>query len=261
MKGKRAPLMPREHGAYAMLTFPALTALFLGEVRSAPLLLVAATVATFLAHEQVTILTGGRGGRVKSEHGKTARWRALLLGVLASALGIAGLWLGGRGTWVWALVPISLAALWIPLILRRQEKTLSGELLVAVTLAATMLPVAAAGGVAPKAALAAALGWAAVFIIGTLTVHAVITTAKKQADSRTVVMAAPIISSAIIVAGLFIASSGKLPALAALAAVPTASIGLLFSLLEVHPKHLRRLGWSLVAGNVAAFLALTVGLS
>lgn len=44
MKGKRAPLMPREHGAYAMLTFPALTALFLGEVRSAPLLLVAATV-------------------------------------------------------------------------------------------------------------------------------------------------------------------------------------------------------------------------
>ncbi len=39
------------------------------------------------------------------------------------------------------------------------------------------------------------------------------------------------------------------------------SIGLLFSLLEVHPKHLRRLGWSLVAGNVAAFLALTVGLS
>lgn len=96
MKGKRAPLMPREHGAYAMLTFPALTALFLGEVRSAPLLLVAATVATFLAHEQVTILTGGRGGRVKSEHGKTARWRALLLGVLASALGIAGLWLGGE---------------------------------------------------------------------------------------------------------------------------------------------------------------------
>jgi hypothetical protein len=50
------------------------------------------------------------------------------------------------------------------------------------------------------------------------------------------------------------------PRIAAVAVIPTALVSLVFGLVGIHPRNLRRLGWSLVASNVAVFAALIVGL-
>ncbi len=61
-------------------------------------------------------------------------------------------------------------------------------------------------------------------------------------------------------AALLLAVTDRLPALAAVAVVPTALVALIFSALGIHPRNLRRMGWSLVASNIAALAALIAGL-
>ncbi len=62
--GHGPSLLPREHGAYAQLGFPLVTALALGDLGVAPLLLVVGIIAVFLVHEPVMVLSGGRGAVV-----------------------------------------------------------------------------------------------------------------------------------------------------------------------------------------------------
>lgn len=257
---KGPPLVPREHGAYAQVIFPQLTALALGRPGPAALLLVAAIAAAFLAHEPILLLTGGRGGRAQREAGEAARRRLAALVAIGLAAGALGLWLAPTAARVSTLVPIALAALLAPLTYRRQEKTLVGELLVALTLSSALIPVAVAGGLPPRAAAIAAGIWVAAFAPGILTVRACIARAKKNAEAGRLPVLAPLLSAVVIALALLLAVRGALPALAALAAIPTALVALIFGALGVHPRNLRRMGWSLVASNIAVLAALVIGL-
>jgi choline-glycine betaine transporter len=99
-------LLPREHGAYAQVIFPLLTALALGGITVSALLLVIATVTVFLAHEPVLVLLGNRGGRAKRETSAPAGRRLAWLVVVGLAAGLVGLWLAPSAARV--------AALWAP---------------------------------------------------------------------------------------------------------------------------------------------------
>ena len=255
-----ASLLPREHGAYAQISFPLLTALALGTPRLAAILLVAASVAVFLAHEPILVLVGGRGGRAMRDSGKRARQRATLLLAAAFVTGVTGLWLAAPAARLSALIPLGCAIALTPLILSRREKTTVGELLVALGLSSTMIPVAIAAGVSLRSSLAAAGIWATVFALGTITVRAIIAGAKRGVERPRSVGIAPLLSAAVTLTALLLAFSDAVPTLAALAVVPTALVALLFSLLGVHPRNLRRMGWSLVASNIAVLAALIVGL-
>jgi hypothetical protein len=219
-----------------------------------------AIVAVFLLHEPLMILTGGRGGRARREAGATARRRAALLGVLALAAGVAGLWLAPPAARTTALIPVIFAGLLLPLIFSRREKTAAGELLVAWSLSTTMIPVAVAGGVEPAAAMAASAVWAIAFSLSTITVRAIIARAKKRQPTGLAPIIAPALCAVVIAAALFLAARDDFPTAVAIAVVPTALVALVFGLLGVHPRNLRRMGWSLVASNLAVLAALLIGL-
>lgn len=261
VKKKRSAMLPREHGAYAQLGFPLLTAILLGGPDPAVLLLSIGIVAAFLLHEPIMVLTGGRGGRAQRMEGERARKRLTILGAVALIAGLAGLWLAPMEARAAALVPAGLALLLLPLTLTRREKTTTGELLVAMTLPSTMIPVAIAGGVSPSTAVIAAAVWAVVFGLGTLTVRAIIARAKKNVRPSWPPALAPILSGLAIAVALALAISGVFPTIAAIAVVPTALVALVFGVLDVHPRNLRRMGWSLVASNIAVLAALIAGLA
>jgi hypothetical protein len=253
-------MLPREHGAYAQLGFPLVTALALGRPGPAALLLVVAIAAVFLLHEPLMILTGGRGGRAKRETGETARRRAAVLAAIALAAGGAGLWLAPAAARATALIPLVFAGLLAPLIFSRNEKTALGELLVAWSLSTTMIPVAVAAGVGPGAAMAAAAVWAIAFSLSTVTVRAIIARAKKRQPTGMTPVLAPVLCAAVIAGALFLATRDDFPTAAAIAVVPTALVALVFGVLGLHPRNLRRMGWSLVASNLAVLAALLIGL-
>ncbi|UCC82590.1 MAG: YwiC-like family protein [Gemmatimonadota bacterium] len=254
-------LLPREHGAYAQLGFPLLTALALGDLSFAPVLLVVGIVAVFLVHEPVMVLSGGRGGRARREQGDRARRRGVMLLAVAAIAGAAGLWLAPPTARFSTVIPLALGASLAPLTIKRQEKTLIGESLVSVALSSTMIPVALAGGSGVRETVVAFVVWAVVFLLGTITVRAIIARAKKTAVPSRAVHLPPLLSAAAIAIAIAIAIGGDVPALAAVAIVPTAFAALIFGLLGVHPRNLRRLGWSLVASNVLVLAALLVGLA
>lgn len=257
---KSVSFWPREHGAYAEVTFPLLTGLVLADLSLAPFLLAVATVAAFLAHEPIIVLSGGRGGRTREEFAGPALRHAAVLSTIAVVSGIFGLWFAPVAARIAALVPLALGSALIPLILTRREKTIPGETLVALAFATALIPVATAGGVRIEIASIAAGIWAVIFLLGTLTVHGIIAVGKR-ARSRAMTVFALIISALVIVAAVVLASVQAIPPLAALAAVPSALVALTFAALEIHPKHLRRLGWSMVASNVVALVVLLIGLS
>lgn len=259
---RRLPsLLPREHGAYAQLGFPLMTALALGDLGLAPVLLLVGIIAVFLVHEPVMIIAGGRGGRARAELGDRARRRGALLLIVAAITGAAGLWLASPTARYSAVAPMALGVLLAPLTLSRQEKTLIGELLVSVALSSTMIPVAIAGGVGIRETLVAFVVWAVAFLLGTITVRAIIARAKKAGESSMVLHLAPLLSTVTIAVALALAVGTDVPPLTALAVVPTAFAALIFALLGVHPRNLRRMGWSLVASNVFVLAALLAGLA
>lgn len=257
---KTPSLLPREHGAYAQVVFPLLTALALGGITASALLLVLAVLTVFLAHEPVLVLLGSRGGRAKRETSALAGRRLAWLIMAGLPAGLVGLWLAPPAARVAASIPLALAVVLAPLILRRQEKTAAGETLVAITLSAAMIPVAAAGGATLSVAAGAAVVWASVFVLGTLTVRGIIARAKKTAQAGWSPLAGPALSASAILLASALALTEQVPALAALAVVPTAVVALVFGLLGVHPRNLRRMGWSLVASNLAVLAALILGL-
>jgi hypothetical protein len=253
--------MPREHGAYAQILFPLLTALALGDLGPSALLLVVSILCVFFAHEPVLIISGGRGGRAQRETTRPARRRLALLLAIGLPAGALGLWLASPNARLSAAIPLALGAMLVPLTLKRLEKTTFGELLVSFALPATSIPVAMAGGASFRVSLIAAGAWAIVFALGTLTVRGIIARAKKNVDPGLMPMIAPTLSATVVVIAVYLAVAQRTPTLVAVAVIPTALATLVFGLIGVHPKNLRRLGWSLVASNVLVFAALVVGLN
>lgn len=253
-------LFPREHGGYAELAFPLLTGLALGNFNLAQLFLVFAAVALFLAHESILIMTGERGSRALSQLRQRAKVTALILCLLAIIMGTAGLWISPPGARWSVLPPLGLGALLIPLIVSHREKTLLGELLIALTFSMALIPVALAGGVSAHSGFIGTGVWFTVFALETLTVRAVKANVKNDTKfaqpSRTIIVA----GLAVVVAAFSFALTDALPILPAVAVLPAALVALGCGLLKIHPRHLRGLGWSLVACDLAALAVLLIGL-
>jgi hypothetical protein len=243
--------MPREHGAYAELLFPLVTGLALGRPGVPGAGFAAAAVLFFLLHEPLAVLAGARGERVRTDSAARARRRILILAAAGALAGGVALATGSRDAALAALIPLGFAAALAPAALTARVKNLGGELLVAATLAGTLVPVAVAGGAGWHYALLAAAIWFTSFLLATLTVHALKTRAKGHLSPRWTLRAAPLLGIATIVAGVAAGVSGAIPLLAGLAVLPPALVTLAVNLLAVHPRRLRRVGWSLVGANLA----------
>jgi YwiC-like protein len=253
-------LLPREHGAYAGIAFPLITALSLGAPAAVQLLWLAGCVAVFLAHEPLLIMLGERGRRSYSILGARARRTAYGLVALAIASGGLGWWLAPVVARVALFLPLALGALLLRLILTHRERSLLGELLACVTLSSVVIPIALAGGATPRTAIIAGAVWCAASALATLTVRATIARAKQTANHRRLANATIAFSAVALLASFFLTRANVMPVLAAAAILPFVLLAVAFSLVHVHPRHLRAMGWSLVGSNLITLIALLVGL-
>jgi hypothetical protein len=253
-------LWPREHGAYAELAFPILTGLGLAGPSVPALLLAVSVVCLFLAHEPLAVVLGVRGQRRKGSQGARARRRATVLLLAGGCLGTAGAALGWEALWPVLLVPLLPAALVVPLVLAGRQKTLRGEILVVTSLAALVLPLAAVTGVDPPTARWASLVWWLSFLLGTLEVHAIKARSKTRRNGAWTRWASPLACFLTLdVCAVALLSGTGVPAFPFLALIPPAITVLTVAIVRVHPRNLRRVGWTLVAANTLCLLVLLAG--
>ncbi|MHB1194412.1 MAG: YwiC-like family protein [Longimicrobiales bacterium] len=250
-------LRPREHGAYAMLAFPLASGLAVGGVSFAGLAFALLAVAGFLAHEAALVVMGRRGERVRNSADSAARRRLEALGAVALASGVLFVVTAPGSALAWALPPALLGAAVLALVVAGGTKSLAGELLVAAAFASVHAPVAAAGlrATVGRPALVPFLVWAVSFALATLAVHAL----KARFRGRKpgggdpgvwVVAASPLAGVAALALAVSLLSAGHPLAPAAVALVPKALLVLGVAALNVHPRNLKRVGWSLVAADL-----------
>ena len=158
------------------------------------------------------------------------------------------------------ILPLALAALLLHVILTRRERSLPGEVLASVTLSSVVVPIALAGGVGLRASLIAGVVWCAVSALATLVVRATIARAKQAANHRRLACATMALSAAALLASIVLTRANIVPALAAAAIFPFVLLAATFSIVHVHPRHLRTMGWSLVGSNLLTLILLSVGL-
>lgn len=254
----RRSMLPHEHGAWGQLAMPLLTALLIGRPSPAALLLTAAVVLAFVAHEPLLVLLGQRGRRAADEDGLRARRWLAATGGLAAAAGALGIALAPSAARIALAVPAALAAAVAVLVWRRLEKTTLGEIVVAAALASAGYAVALAGGAAPVAALAAALAWILSFAAATLGVQVILARARSKGARDPGKLHAALAGALVVLA--FGLSAAGLPGAVAIATLPTALFSIVVCLGRFSPKRLRQLGWALVGSSVVTLAILVAGL-
>jgi hypothetical protein len=254
-------LLPQEHGAWGQLTLPLLTALLIGRPTAAALLLAAATVLGFLAHEPWLVVLGHRGVRALAEDGGRASRALRWLLAAAAAAGLAGIWLAPWPARLALLLPATLAAATIGFVLARRERTIPGELTVVSALASSGLAVALAGQASLPAAALATATWVLAFAASVFAVQVVLARAHSRgADDRghrhalLTALLTGLGSTAAVVAAP--GPGWVVPA----AVAPTALLSLAACLGPFTARQLRQLGWALVGATSATLLILVGGL-
>jgi hypothetical protein len=231
----------------------------MGQPGIAALMLAAAAVSAFLAHEPLLVLLGQRGPRAARENRVAAvRWFSGFAAVasLCAATAFAVVAPDVRAAFA---VPAALAATLVVVISRRAEHTVVGEVLSALTLSSAALPIALASGASSFAARSCALAFAASFAVGVVCVHGVIANTRRPPamNSRFAGAAAAIGAAALIA---WMGSRGIVATAATAAVAPSSLAGLVLVLRPPPARKLRVVGWTLVAVSIAVAIVLVVGL-
>ena len=243
-------MLPREHGAWAQLALPLLTALGMAVPKGAGLTLAGSSCALFVVHEPLLVLLGIRGTRAVREDGARARRWLAIVGAIAVVLGVAGVALGNPASHASMAVPVLLSLVLGAFVHARMERTLTGELVAGAALAAMALPVALADGVSPERAYGAFAAWVLSFSASTYVVRGII-----AAETRGKLLLAPALAVAL-VAGAAALRAAPWALLWAIVPVCAVTAGAIFA--GVTPKKLRTVGWALAAASTstAALLVL-----
>jgi len=241
-------LAPREHGAYGQLGVPLVASLALSTPNAASLGLAIGAVATFLAHEPLLILLGQRGTKARTQDGPRAARRLRWLGLFAVVGGLGGLVLAPTIARFGAIPPLLLGSVVAWFVWRKEEKTTLGEIIAATALSGVGFPIALAQGISLFQAILVWLVWTIAFTIATVSVRAVIARAKH--DDRTLTVAAYVVTIVSTLLCVSLSYFNKLPIAVPIALLPFEILGLGVLVAPVHTKHLRRVGWGLVASSL-----------
>jgi hypothetical protein len=250
-------LIPREHGVYGQLGFSIAAAIAAGRPSVAALMLTAAVVAAFLAHESLLVLFGARGARALRQQ----RTSAIRDGVCLGAVAIAGLSAGSAlmpppNRWV-LVVPVLFAGVVFLLAFKHLEKTTAGEMFVALTCACCALPVGAAAGLDLRAAAVISLVMTLGYWAATAAVRVTIALQRREphealrAGGALLALAAgPIVF--IVARGL-----GLRPTIA-IASLPVSALSFALVVRPPSARHLRRVGWALIGASALTTVLLAV---
>lgn len=239
-----------------MLVFPVLSGMLLGGASWAGTAFAVLAGAGLWAHESALVALGRRGERLRAA--QEAKAKAQLIRLAAMGTVAAGLFVlrAPRDAWLPACVGAALAVLMAGLAASGRTRTLGGEILVAAAFASVHGAVAASGGAGTAAIYLPAAAWTASFGLATLAVHSVKYRFRRTGPGRWTMSAAPAVAAGILMAGPA-AAAGGLPLAAGLIPVlPKATVVLALGFLAVHPRHLKRVGWTLVAADTLTLVLL-----
>ncbi len=248
---KRRSLWPREHGAYAQLAAPLVSALAIRAPSAAAGLLAFASATAFLANEPLLVALGHRGKRLLASDGRRARTRLGVLAALSVSAGAAGLGLASNTALAVAgVVAIPVAAMLV-LAWRRSMHSVTGEVVAAIALPGAAAVVAAASGVAPCDAFALWATWSVGYAASVVAVHRVIARHRKPATWWDPLLAAAL--ACVTTASLALAFWHPLWAVAS----PLAGIASVLAIRPPKATKLRAIGVALVIASVAS-LAIAI---
>lgn len=245
-------LWPREHGAYGQLLLPLLVALATGSGALAAWLCALGAMALFFAHEPLLVLLGQRGSRALREHGQRASWLFGAQLAFALVLGVLVVTTAPQPVARAAIFPVVLSACPALLLWKGREKTGLGELSVAAALPAFAVPVAVAGDVRLAEALQAWCVWWLGTSAATAAVRGVIGHAKHGIGLQGRLIL-PLMATLAIA---LLALQGVLRPGESVAALPMLLGALWLAAWPPRPRHLRTVGWTLVAASILTALLL-----
>ena len=241
-------LLPREHGAYVQLLAPLVAAFVTFGVTPAAGLVALGACVAFCANEPLLVVLGHRGKRALANDGARARRRLFVLVPAAALAGISGLALAPEALDLAVLVAAP-ALVVGALAWKKRMHTLAGELVAAVAVVGASAPVAVAAGASDRVALWLWAAWSLGYAFTVVAVHRVIARHKKRATY---------VDALAIVAAL--AATGGALALGMYLALPLAGCSLVLLVAAPSAKHLRAIGFVLVAAS-AASVALCAALA
>lgn len=239
-------LWPKEHGAYAQLLVPLLTALALTDVTQAGLLWAGTACMVFVGHEAALVLLGRRGARAKAQEAARAKW--WLAGLLVAAAGLAaGAFALAPSSWPSLLIAAGAGGVAVVFVAVGAEKSAPGEAMAAVALTSMSLPIMHIGGWLLPRSVTVCVAWALGFIAVTGGVRAVIAHHRARPE--------PWAWPMLILGGAGCLAGGlQLPVLWTAAPIVLVAWGLKL----VHPsaRHLRSIGVGLVIASLATAAAM-----
>lgn len=245
-------LKPKEHGAYAILVVPLLSAMAAIGPSAVSLCIAAAAVTGFLAHEPLLVAVGHRGSRAQ-RNSPGAIKRTLLLQGTMTACGFSAMVLGDQRVRIALLACALLAILNFMVAVAGQQRTLAGQLAGVIGLSLPSLPVLIAGGVETSLAAEAWIAWFIGFSATTMAVRGVIAAQKRQ--SRLFHW----IALSILCAVAFLATLALHYRLM-IATTPMLILSVLLLWSPPPARYLKGVGWTLVGGTAATAVWMTAAL-
>jgi hypothetical protein len=252
-------LLPHEHGAYGQLLFPLATALGVGTPAWPASGLALACILAFVSYEPLLVLLGRRGAHARRANGPRARYQLAGTTALLVAIGIWSVWAIDATTRAALAIPLTLGACQALLVGLRVERSVLGEVAAAVTLSSCALPVALAGGAGLRVALTCWLVFASGLTVATLAVRSVIGRVRGT-DSPWLASAARVTAFLVVGTAGWLILRGWLPLAALIALIPGVSFALGLTFVAPHPRHLRRIGWTLLASSFFCAIVLAFSL-
>ena len=242
---RSAELKPKEHGAYAILGVPIVTALLIAEPTLPGMFISIAAITGFLAHEPLLVAWGHRGRRAQRTT-PAAKKRLTFLIAITVAGGSLAFLLGDTSVRVALGACLLLAASSFIISANGKHRTLGGQIWGIVGLSAPCVPILIAGSQPLWQALEIWLLWLIGFASTTMAVRAVIAVQKRQPRTIhwAVITGLSVVSAALITLGTSFA----------VALLPMIIMSWYLMIQPPPAKQLRRVGWSLVAGTVATAL-------
>ena len=244
-------LYPREHGAYAILGVPLVTALFIVGLTPVTALLSIATIAVFLAHEPFLLLAGVRGPRARAAAPQAGRILSERL-AMAIVCGTAAFCVANSAARFGMMVCLVFVVGEIIASATGNSRTLAAQILALAGLALPSAVVLAAGGIDTRVTGQFLLIWLFGRVATTVSVRSVIAQHKLSPSKRALATYDLLILAAGCVCTVGFAFGDHLW----LATWPMLLAALVLRVRLPHPKHLKHIGWSLLAVNVVSGFAI-----
>ncbi|MDG2131502.1 MAG: YwiC-like family protein [Fuerstiella sp.] len=249
--GTAAPvrLHPREHGAYAIVGVPLVVALAIGGLNSVALLGTIATIAGFVANESLMVLSGRQGERARLSTPAALSTLTVLL-LITIVFGSSAFWLGSEQVQVTLIACTFFAVAGYAMSVAGWQRTLVAQLTGIVGLTLPSAVVLLAGEIDSASIVCLSAAWIIGRVATTIAIRSVVEFNKASTHHRV-----PLTNDVILTAAVLACGSSVFCGMSECLLITPVVISAIW--LRLQPpliRHMRQIGWSLLAANIISGL-------